>query len=150
MRRGFLVVVGLLTPLVANANPVIINPASLLAFCYVAFWAFVVEAGLVALVLTFRGLAPLRVFIAFFIANGLVFFFLFQPLLDREWLPLPFLELVVVLIEGLVIKLLASLNALQGDDYGGVSWSFSTTISGVGNAASYLVGYYASLKPWET
>jgi hypothetical protein len=149
MRRRFLVALLLLTPVLAQANPVIINPASLLAFCYVAFWAFVVEAGLVALLLLFRGLAPLRVFMAFFMANGLIFFFLFQPLLDREWLPLPVLEVMVVLIDSLVIKLLVSLNALQGDDYGGVSWSFSTVISGVGNAASYLVGYFASHKPWE-
>ena len=40
----------------------IINPSSLFAFYVVGFSSFVVEAGVVALLLAFRGAAPLRVF----------------------------------------------------------------------------------------
>jgi hypothetical protein len=78
---------------VASANPVILNPSSLLAFCVVAFWAMVVEAGVVALLLAFRDAAALPVFVAYFILNGAVFLFLFQPLLvGSRSLPVPVLE----------------------------------------------------------
>ena len=140
----------LLVPLVASANPVILNPSSLLAFYIVAFWAFVVEAGVVALLLAFRGIAPLRVFMAYFVANAAVFFFLFQPLLEgSSSLPVLALEALVVLIDGLVIKLLVTLAAFQGDNYRGVGWLRSTLISGIGNGLSYFVGYIATQKPWE-
>ncbi len=97
----------------------------------------------------FRGLAPLRAFAAYFIGNALIFFFVFQPLLGREWLPIPALESLVVLIDALMIKFLVSLEVLQGDAYAGVSWFRAVLVSGFGNAASYFVGYIASRKPWE-
>jgi hypothetical protein len=140
----------LLLPSVANANPVMLNPSSLLAFCVVAFWAMVVEAGLVALLLALRGAAVLPVFVAYFILNSAVFLFLFQPLLTGSGsLPVPVLEAMVVLVDGAVIKLLVTLNPFQGDAYRGVSWVRSLVTSGIGNALSYLVGYIASHKPWE-
>lgn len=140
----------LLTPLVAHANPVILDPSSLLAFCVVTFWAFVVEAGVVALLLAFRGVAPLRVFVGYFVANAGVFFFLFQPLLEsNNSPPVLLLELVVVVFDGLIIKLLATLAPFQGDNYRGVSWLGSTLISGIGNGLSYFVGCIAAQKPWE-
>ena len=58
MGRRILILLCLLAPVVARANPVILNPSSLLAFGFVAFAALVVEAGIVALVLTFAGVAP--------------------------------------------------------------------------------------------
>ena len=149
MRRCIPLLLCLLAPLTASANPVQIDGTSLLAFCIVAFWAFVVEAGIVALLLAFRGLAPLRAFAAYFIGNALIFFFVFQPLLGREWLPIPALESLVVLIDALMIKFLVSLEVLQGDAYAGVSWFRAILVSGFGNAASYFVGYIASRKPWE-
>lgn len=148
--RRSLTAICLLIPMVASANPVILNPLSLLAFCIVAFWAFVVEAGVVALLLAFRGIAPLRVFMAYFVANTAVFFFLFQPLLEgSNSPPVLALEALVVLIDGLVIKLLVTLAAFQGDNYRGVGWLRSTLISGIGNGLSYFVGYVATQKPWE-
>ena len=47
--RRSLTAICLLIPLGASANPVMLDPVSLLAFYIVAFWAFVVEAGVVAL-----------------------------------------------------------------------------------------------------
>ena len=149
MRRCIPLLLCLLAPLTASANPVQIDGTSLLAFCIVAFWAFVVEAGIVALLLAFRGLAPLRAFAAYFIGNALIFFFVFQPLLGRETLPIPALELLVVLIDALMIKFLVNLEVLQGDGYAGVSWFRAILVSGFGNAASYFVGYIASRRPWE-
>ena len=147
-RKHVVFVLFLFAPLAARANPVSIDGTSLLAFCIVAFWAFVIEAGVVALFLAFRGMAPLRLFSAYFVANVLVFFFVFQPLLAREWLPVPAIELLVVLIDGLAIKFLTGLGPLQGDDYSAVSWSFALIASAFGNSASYFVGAIASHKPW--
>jgi hypothetical protein len=84
----------------------------------VAFWTMVVEAGVVVLLLAFRGAAALPVFVAYFILNGAIFLFLFQPLLvGGRSLPVPVLESMVVLIDGAVIKLLATLGPFQGDGY---------------------------------
>ena len=80
LRRFLPMVLCLLMPLAARANPVILDPGSLIAFGIVALAAFVVEAGVVALLLTFSGLAPLRIFGAFFVTNLAVFCFVFQPL----------------------------------------------------------------------
>jgi hypothetical protein len=110
----------------------------------------VVEAGVVSLLLAFRGAAALPVFVAYFILNGAVFLFLFQPLLvGSRTLPVPVLEGMVVLIDGAVIKLLVTLSPFQGDSYSGVSWFRSLVTSGMGNALSYLVGYIATRRPWE-
>ena len=99
--RRILTAACLFIPLVASANPVMLNPWSLIAFYVVAFWSFVVEAGVVALLLTFSGIAPLHVFIAYFVANAAVFFFLFQPLLEGSSSPpVLVLEALVVLIDG--------------------------------------------------
>ena len=145
-----LVATGILTPSLVSANPVMLNPSSLLAFCMVAFWAMVVEAGVVALLLAFRGAAALPVFVGYFVLNGAAFLFLFQPLLvGSRSVPLPVLEALVVLIDGAVIKLLVALNLFQGDSYRGVGWVRSLVTSGIGNALSYLVGYIATRRPWE-
>ncbi|HWW02976.1 MAG TPA: hypothetical protein VNZ64_24965 [Candidatus Acidoferrum sp.] len=50
----------LLKPSMARANPVMVHPASLMAFGVVAFGSFVVEAGGVALLADPRGIARLR------------------------------------------------------------------------------------------
>ena len=138
----------LLLPLAAQANPVCIDGTSFLAFCIIAFWAFVVEAGIVALVLTFRGLSPIRLFGAYFVTNFVVFCFIFQPLLGRGWVSVPVLEGMIVLIDGFAIWLLSRLSPLQGDSYSGVGWAYALVASGFGNVASFLVGYIASKKPW--
>lgn len=148
--RRSLTAICLLIPLAASANPVMLNPSSLIAFFVVACWAFVVEAGVVALLLTFRGIAPLRVFMGYFVANAGVFFFLFQPLL--MWSsspPVLLLEALVVLIDGFIIKLLVTLDYFQGDNYRSVGWRRSTVTSAIGNGLSNFIGYIATQRPWE-
>lgn len=149
MKQWLAILIGLFLPLVVWANPVIIEPSSLLAFMVVAFWALVVEAGIVALLLTFQGVNPLRIFIAYGVTNALVFLFVFEPLLSSEKLSVRSLEALVVLLDGLAIKLLASLDAFQGDGYKGISWLRSFIVSCLGNAVSYFIGNIASHKPWE-
>lgn len=148
LQRRILVATCCLLPLTVIANPVMIDGTSLLAFVIVAFWAFIVEAGIVALLLAFRGLQPLRIFMIYFVVKVVVFLFLFQPLLERDW-PIPILELLVVCINGLTIKILVGFEALQSDNYSGLSWLGASAISLLGNAASYFIGLIASRKPWE-
>jgi hypothetical protein len=135
---------------VASANPVILNPSPLLAFCVVAFWAMVVESGVVTLLLAFRGVAVLPLFLGYFVLNSSVFLFLFQPLLTGSHSPpVPLLEAMVVLIDASVIKLLVSFCSFQGDGFRSVSWVRALVTSGIGNALSYFVGYIANRRPWE-
>ena len=140
----------IVAPSIARANPVMLNPSSLLAFCVVAFWAMVVESGIVSLLLAFRGAAALPVFFAYLILNGGVFLFLFEPLLvGSRSVPILVLEAMVVLIDGAIIKLLVTLNLFQGDGYRGVGWLRSVATSAIGNSLSYFAGYLATQKPWE-
>jgi len=147
MRRYVPIALCLLLPLTVRANPVILDPSSLIAFGIVAFWAFVVEAGVVALLLTFSGLAPLRIFGGFFVTNLAVFCFLFYPLLRR--IPLPALEALVVAVDGAAIKLLACLGTFQQEEFRGVTWLRAGLVALVGNAASFFVGVIATGSPWE-
>ena len=146
--KGLLIALGLLTPLAARANPYILDPSSLLAFCVVAFWALIVEAGIVALLLGFLSAAPLRIFVVYFMANGLVFLFVFQPLLERHW-PLLRLELMVVVLDACTIKFLVSLDYFQGDNFTRARWWQSLVISSIGNLASFFVGHIANQHPWQ-
>ncbi len=140
----------LLLPTAARANPVMLNPSSLMALCIVAFWAFAVEAGVVAFLLGLRGVAPFRAFIAYFAASGAIFFSLFQPLITgNRNLPVLALEGLVVLLDGLAIKLMVTLDLFQGDNYRNVTWLRSLVISGIGNVFSYFIGHLANHRPWE-
>ena len=147
MCRWVLIVLGVLIPMAARANPYILNPSSLIAFGVVAISALIVEAGIVALMLAFVGLAPLRMFGGFLFANVTVFLFIFWPLQQR--VPLPLLEVVVMVIDAASIILLSKLAFFQGDSYRNVGWLFAGLASLAGNAASFCVGVMASGEPWK-
>jgi len=141
-------VVFVVAPLAARANPVSINPSSLIAFGVVAFWALLIEAGIVALALAVAGVSPLKMFAGFFLANLAVFIFIFYPLLQRRTLPLPALEGLVVALDTAAIMVLSRFALFQGDHYRGVSWWRAGVAALAGNAASYFVGAIASAAPW--
>lgn len=147
MRRWLFIILGLLIPMVARADPYVLNPSSLIAFGVISIFALVVEAGIVALLLIFAGLAPIRFFIGFLFANVAVFLFVFCPL--RQRLPVPVLETLVVLFDATSIWLLSRVPALQGDSYRRVSWVFAGIASLIGNAASFCIGVMASGEPWK-
>jgi hypothetical protein len=140
----------LLVPVTACANPVALDPVSLVAFCVVVFWAFVVESGIVALMLAFRGLLVLRTFFCYYVANALTFFLIFQPTLESRCMPVFMLESIIVLIDAAAIKFLSNQEWLQTEEYHEVSWRGAVIISAIGNTLSYLVGYIASQRPWES
>jgi len=150
LRNRLLLSFLLLAPVTACANPVSIDPVSLVAFCVVVFWAFIVESGIVALLLAFRGLLVLRMFFCYYMANALIFFLVFQPTLESRCMPVFLLESIIVMIDASTIKFLANQEWLQGDDYRELRWRGAVIISLIGNTLSYLVGYIASQRPWES
>ncbi|MEI7733430.1 MAG: hypothetical protein WCO56_27915 [Verrucomicrobiota bacterium] len=146
MKARLAIAVLLLLPVIARANPVMIDGQSLIAFGIVAFWALVIESGIATLVLVSSGVLIVPSFGMFVAANVVVFLFAFLPLTGR--VSLWFLEPGVVLVDALLLKLLASLPFLQGGGFVGVSWRRALVASLLGNTASFFVGVLASGAPW--
>ena len=146
MRARLGVVVLLLCPLIAGANPVEIDGQSAIAFGIVAFWALVVESGLVTLALVSRGVMIIPAFVTLGIGNLAVFLFAFLPVCGRVSLWL--LEPGVVAVDAMVIKLAMCAFFLQGSSFVGVSWRRAFVASLLGNCASFFVGVLASGAPW--
>lgn len=139
------VLAGLL-PIAARANPVQIDGQSLIAFAVVAFWALVVESGLVTLTMVSRGVSVVPTFMALVVANVALFLFAFLPLNGRVSLWL--LEPGVVLADAVLIKLVLTAPFLQSGGFLGVSWQRALLGSLLGNTASFFVGVIASGAPW--
>jgi len=146
MRARIAIAVMLMMPLVARANPVMIDGQSLIAFGIVAFWALVIESGIVTLALVSSGLLIVPLFGTLIICNVGIFLFAFLPLTSR--VPLWLLEGGVVLGDGLAIKLVASAPFLQGGSFVGVRWRRAFAASLLGNAASYFIGVIGGHSPW--
>lgn len=129
----------------AWANPVILEPHSMLAFAIVVFWALVVESGIVTLALISSGVSVVRTFLILTLGNGGLFVFGFLPLLDEYSLWL--LESGVVLADASLVKIVAALPFLQDDRFVGVSWRRALLASFLGNLASFFVGVIAGSEP---
>jgi len=146
MRSRLAIIVLLMFPVIARANPVMIDGQSLIAFGIVAFWALVIESGIATLALVSSGLLIVPSFGTLIIANVTFFLFAFLPLTSR--VSLWFLEPGVVLADALLLKLVASAPFLQGGDFVGVSWRRALVASLLGNAASFFIGVLGSGAPW--
>ena len=146
MTLRLIIAVVLILPVIACANPVMIDGQSAIAFGIIAFWALVMESGIATLLLISSGVLLLPAFGTFFIANVLLFLFAFIPFTSR--VPLWFLEPGVVVTDALLLKILASLPFLQGGDFVGVSLRRALVASLLGNAASFFVGVLACNAPW--
>ena len=146
MRARLFILVLLLMPLVARANPVMIDGQSLIAFGIVAFWALVIESGIATLTLVSSGLMIVPSFGTLIVANVALFLFAFLPLTSR--VSLWFLEPGVILADALLLKLVASAPFLQGGGFVGVSWRRALVASLLGNAASFFIGALGSGAPW--
>jgi len=142
-----LTAVWFLWPQISRANPVIIEPQSLIAFGIIAFWALVIESALVTLFLISQGIVFLPFLGTLIAANAVLFLAAFLPLTGR--IPLWVLEAGVVLADAVLIKLLVSVPWVQGGAFAGVTWTRGLVASLAGNAASFFVGVLASGSPWE-
>jgi hypothetical protein len=132
------------TPGIAHANPVDVDPSSVVAFWVVVLFALVVEAGVATLTLAVSGIAPVRLFLGFLAANAAIYFLAFRPLLERETLPLAGLECGVVLADAAILRLLCAFEAFQSECFTRVTWAHALLAAGVGNGFSYFVGRVAS------
>ncbi len=146
MRARRFILALLLIPLVAHANPVQIDGQSMIAFAIVAFWALVIESGIVTLALVSCGVLIVPAFITLVLANVALFLFAFLPLTGR--VSLWILEPGVVLADAVLVKLVVSAPFLQSGGFLGVSWRRALIASLLGNTASFFVGVLASGAPW--
>ena len=146
MRAPLIIAILLMFPVIARANPVMIDGQSLIAFGIVAFWALVIESGIATLALVSAGVLIVPSFGTLVVANVAFFLFAFLPLTGRVSLWL--LEPGVVLADALLLKLVASAPFLQGGSFVGVSWRRALVASLLGNAASFFVGVLGSGAPW--
>jgi hypothetical protein len=146
MRARLFIVLVLMMPIIARANPVSVDGQSLIAFAIVAFWALVIESAIATLVLVSCGPLIVPLFGTLVVANIVVFLFAFLPLSGRVSLWL--LEPGVVLADGLFIKFVSSLPFVQGGGFLGVTWRRALVASLLGNTASFFIGVLASGAPW--
>jgi hypothetical protein len=147
MKTRALMILLLTVPVVVRADPVMIDGQSLIAFAIVAFWALLIESGIVTLTLASTGILIVPSFITLALANVAVFLFVFLPL-SRD-IPVWILEPGVVLADAVAIKILTAAPFLQGGDFSGISWRRALTASLIGNAASFFIGVMGSHRPWE-
>jgi len=143
-RRNIVTTLVAFLPLAAWADPVNLTAGRVIAFPIVIVFALIVETGIVALLLAFSGMSPLRTLLGYSATNFAVFLFLFCPLTWWWSLPVPLAELLVVIADGACIKLLSNFEIFQGDDFDRVSWRRAALVSCIGNAVSFLVGVAAS------
>ena len=143
---GPLIVFLLTCPCGLQANPVMVDGQSLIAFGIVAFWALIVESGIATIAIFSSGVLVVPSFITLVAANGMLFLFGFLPLTDR--VSLWILEPGVVLGDALIIRILTCAPFLQGGDFIGVSWRRSLVASLLGNLASFFIGVIGSRAPW--
>lgn len=146
MRARLFIAFLFMMPLVVHANPVSINGQSLIAFAIVAFWALVIESGIVTFSLFSCGFLIVPLFGTLILANVAFFLFAFLPLTGR--VSLWFLEPGVVLADACLVKLVASAPFVQSGGFIGVSWRRAFVASLLGNVASFFVGVLASGAPW--
>jgi hypothetical protein len=146
MRARLYILVLLMLPLVARANPVMIDGQSLIAFAIVAFWALVIESAIVTLALVSCGVLIVPAFLTLAFTNAALFLFAFIPLSGR--VSLWFLEPGVVLADAALVMLVAAVPFLQGGGFVGVSWRRALVASLLGNTASFFIGVLASGAPW--
>ena len=146
MSARLVIAVLVFLPVIARANPVMIDGQSLIAFGIVAFWALVIESGIATLALVSSGLLIVPSFGTLIVANVTLFLFGFLPLTGRVSLWL--LEPGVVLADALLLKLVAAAPFLQGGEFVGVSWRRALVAALLGNATSFFIGVIGSGAPW--
>ena len=146
MRAFLTIALLLILPFMARANPVQIDGQSAIAFGIVAFWALIVESGLVTFALVSRGVMIMPTFVTLIAANLLVFIFAFLPLSGQA--SLWFLEPGVVVADAVLIRLAMCAVFVQGSNFVGITWRRAFAASLLGNSASFFAGVLASGAPW--
>jgi len=123
----------------AFANPVNFDPGSWIAFVIVFGATFGLEAFVVTAILFFCRMAIYPSLIALFIGNITIYFIIFKPLLSAVDNVLV-AEVLIIIVEGIFIKIISSFDIFQLEDFKGLKWRTAFIASAVGNALSYYSG----------
>ncbi len=100
---------------------------------------FGTEVLLVVTILFFCHMSVVPLLITLFIGNLLMYFFIFQPVLEATENVLAS-EAVIVFVEGVFIKMLSRFDTFQLDDFKRLKWITAFIIAAAGNFLSYYSG----------
>jgi uncharacterized membrane protein len=124
---------------VAFANPVVIDPGTVIGLSLILGPVFALEALVVTAILLFSRMEVVPSLIALFVGNIAIYFIIFKPLLSVVNNILV-AEMLIVIVEGIFIKIISFFDAFQTDDFKGLKWRTAFIASAVGNALSYYAG----------
>lgn len=123
----------------ALANPCGPHPTEFVAWTVVVLAAMALEVFVTTGFLLFSGLAPIPTAGVLVIVNAGSYLGIALPLYEAAksvWL----VEVVVVLAETAIIKLLSLFGPFQQDTFTGLKWRYALLAALAGNACSYYVG----------
>ena len=133
-------------PACANPKPVL-DFVSLPQQAYVLLGALFVEACTVTLILIFFNMCLKPVFYAVFASNIIIYFVVFLPLLYKtENLCLS--EIIIVLIDATIIKLLTCSLTFTELNFQRIRWPYILLIALIGNTMSYITGQAMYSDDW--
>jgi len=123
----------------AQANPIVSNPSEIAAYIVVVLAALFLEVLITAGFLLFSGIAVVPMGIALFLGNTVSYAGIVLPVFavaQSVWL----VEVLVVLAETALIKLLSLFELFQQDTFYSLKWRHALLAALAGNACSYYVG----------
>jgi len=124
---------------VAFANPrIAFGPFDVFAI-FVLVGAIAAEACLVTLLLMFFGMSLKPLFFALFFGNLAIYFVIFLPLLEIL-LNLWMVEILIVVADGIMIKVISMCEMFQESDFKGLKWKYALLIAMLGNSLSFYLG----------
>jgi hypothetical protein len=123
----------------ARANPCGAHPGEIAAWIGVVVIAMALEVFVTTALLLFSGLSVVQMGFALFLINTASYLGIALPLYELAksiWL----VEIVVILAETALIKLLSLFGPFQQDTFTGLRWRYALLAALAGNACSYYVG----------
>jgi hypothetical protein len=145
MKKWAVLLILLYPAAAAFANPVNFDPGSWIAFVIVFGATFGLEACVITTILFFCHMAAIPSLIALLIGNASIYFIIFKPLLSAVNNVLV-AEVLIIVVEGIFIKIISSIDTFQLEDFKGLKWRTAFIASAVGNALSYYSGAIIKLS----
>jgi hypothetical protein len=140
MKKYLIIFVLLFPAATAFANPIVVfDPVYWIKSLSILGTILGLETFLVVTILFFCHMTVIPSLIAVFSGNLLIYFIIFQPLLsaiENVWI----CEIVIVVIEGILIKVISLFDVFQLEEFKGLKWVTAFICSAIGNAFSYFLG----------
>jgi hypothetical protein len=145
MKKWAILLILLYPAATAFANPVNFNHGSWIAFGIVFGATFGLEACVITTILFFCHMEAIPSLIAMLVGNIAIYFIIFKPLLSAVNNVLV-AEILIIIVEGIFIKIISLLDTFQQEDFKGLKWRTAFIASAVGNALSYYSGAIIKLS----